>query len=732
MTPDKPIETHDKVESLLKESKLHDAFARLRELLSGQNKPELLDLLNKQEDTYRYMIHYLVEGFADNERDKMLSEIVSTLYFINDSILRERIAIDSPDLYSATLRFERIRGISLQSKLSEYKKAYSMALLGQEAGGDLTARMEADEALLALFSSVWTMFGASTQTYKTLSETVNAPENSFELKAQIISGLLLGNLAYFDKKALHCLMDIFEADADPRITARSLVAIVLIAARHPQRLRRDKSVENRMSLWQDSIMTYRQLREVVMSIIRSHDTERISNKMQNEVIPELMKLRPEILSKLRNFSEVSDLESLDVNPEWEDILDKNGIGDKLKELTEMQMEGGDVMMMAFSNLKSFPFFNNAANWFLPYSSTHHELQQTGEDPSSIFGELLDMQGVMCDSDKYSFSFSLSRMPESQRKMLTERMNEQMDQIKEAMAEKQLKSTVPEFDSEVTRYVRDIYRFFKLFRKKNEFQDPFAKPLDLYSLPYLSDILEDTEILSLVGEFYFKRGYYAEALPILLKLGEEQSEDPLVWEKTGYCLNSLGNLDEAVKWYRKAELVHPDSQWLIKKMALCLRLLNRYDEAAEYYSKALEKDPDNYKLLMSSGNCLLENEKTKEALSNYYHAEYVRPGRIATLRAIAWGEMINHNFPKSLDYYEKILGQAESGASDLLNAGHVNYLSGNFKQAVECYKRAAMTHGYNLKALANDLKLDTAIIKRLGGKQEELNLMLDKVKYDLGE
>ena len=75
----------------------------------------------------------------------------------------------------------------------------------------------------------------------------------------------------------------------------------------------------------------------------------------------------------------------------------------------------------------------------------------------MFNEILDMEGVMCDSDKFSFAFSLNSMPESQRKMVAERMGSQMAQFKEAMADRKLKSSVPEFDNEVTRYVRDILR-----------------------------------------------------------------------------------------------------------------------------------------------------------------------------------------------------------------------------------------------------------------------------------
>lgn len=730
MASDNAVKLYNKITDLLRNRKLYESFSLLSSEIALQSNPELLDLLKKQEDTYKYMLHYLVEGYADKGRDRMLSEIISTLFFINDSILRNKTIIDSPDVYSSTLRLERVRKVSLKSRMSDYRKAESMALLAKEAGGNIQMRKDADDKLLDLFSYIWTMFGASSDDYNAISKAVIDSDMTFQFKSQVISALMLGCIKFFDRKAVNCLLDIYDSDLDPRLSARVLVALVFIIEAHPQRVENDPALYARLSLWEDSIIIYRQLREVVMSIIRSHDTERISNKMQNEVLPELMKLRPEILNKLKNVSGGSDLEMLDINPEWEDLMNKNGLGDKLKELTEMQMEGGDVMMMAFSNLKSFPFFNTVANWFLPFSSEHHEIAAHTFESAGMFNDILDMESMMCDSDKFSFAFSLNHMPESQRTMMTEKMGEQMAQFKEAMADKKLKSSVPEFDAEVTRYVRDIYRFFKLFRKKSDFSDPFAKPLDFGSLPIIRDILSDPEILNLVGEFYFKRGYYSEALPLLKKLSEDNREDTLLWEKIGYCHNALGDFGEALKWYKRAELVHPDSKWLLKKMALCSRMLNRFEEASEYYSKALESDPDNYHLLMSSGHCMLESGNTIGALANYYHADYVKPDKSSTWRAIAWGELLNGNSQKSLEYYSKILERDDSSATDHLNSGHAYYILGNLKEAAECYKRCARHSDYGISGLEKALSDDTATLEKLGGDAAELNMILEKVKYDM--
>ena len=76
----------------------------------------------------------------------------------------------------------------------------------------------------------------------------------------------------------------------------------------------------------------------------------------------MMKLRPEIEKLGRK---PLDPEAMEENPEWAELLDKSGISDKLKELQEIQEDGGDVMMVTFSKLKTFPFSTTYQTGFCP-------------------------------------------------------------------------------------------------------------------------------------------------------------------------------------------------------------------------------------------------------------------------------------------------------------------------------------------------------------------------------
>ena len=58
-----------------------------------------------------------------------------------------------------------------------------------------------------------------------------------------------------------------------------------------------------------------------MELVRTRDTERISNKLKSEVFPAMMKLRPG-LEKLGDLSKETELTEPENNPEWEELLDK--------------------------------------------------------------------------------------------------------------------------------------------------------------------------------------------------------------------------------------------------------------------------------------------------------------------------------------------------------------------------------------------------------------------------
>ena len=69
------------------------------------------------------------------------------------------------------------------------------------------------------------------------------------------------------------------------------------------------------------------------------------------------------------------------------------------------------------------------------------------------------------------------------------------------------------DSKNTIYFLDIYRFFKLSVRRNEFRDIFKEKLNLHQIPALNNILYWEDVLFPIAEFYLKKERWDEAIEI---------------------------------------------------------------------------------------------------------------------------------------------------------------------------------------------------------------------------
>ncbi|MCH5237355.1 MAG: tetratricopeptide repeat protein [Muribaculaceae bacterium] len=722
-------ESHKKISRYIESSRFYEAFDAIKReasVFASMNKE--IDRISKLEEAYKYMLHYVSEGFEDNNKDSLILNIKETLRKTNDLILRNSLLIDSPELYYSTKRMEQLRQNSVGALFKSFleinpQEDSSESQNSHRPDGDL-------EAIKNFFNYVWTMFGAQDDEYQELSDILINPQISRALKASILSALFLGNISFFDDKAFNLLLDVYENQEDPLIKSRSVVAVVILTLLHSKRISENLEIKSRLTLMKENPEMKSNVKEVIGNLLRAFDTKRVTSKMKEEVIPGLMKIRPDIIEKMRNMSLDSENFLSDANPDWEEIIESSGIGDKLQELNDLQMEGADVMMTTFSNLKGFPFFYQINNWFLPFLPEHPEF----ENQSGIADDdtLSRLDFVMCDSDLYSFLLSLKGLPETQRSMMFNRLENQMKEAEKILKPEFADNRKLEMSRNLKHYIQDLYRFFKLFRKKNEFNDPFEQPLNAENLNLVSDLLGiEKETLKLSADFFFKYGYWQAAADFLEIQDQAEAGTSGIWEKIGYCYQKLAIYDKAIEWYKKAELMNPESQWLDKNLAICLRKSGKSLESLEYFERSLARDPENFHLLMSAGQALLDSGNYSKALEHFYHAGYLKPSHKGANRAIAWGELLNGNIEKAEKQYQKLLANPDRDKEDLLNAGHVSMKKGDYKNAVSHYSKFIdATESKSINELIIALRDDSAVLKELNIKTPDLRLVVDKIRYDM--
>jgi hypothetical protein len=120
-------------------------------------------------------------------------------------------------------------------------------------------------------------------------------------------------------------------------------------------------------------------------------------------------------------------------------------------------------------------------------------------------EALDKAPVLCNSDKYSFCFSIQSLPKENREFMTQGINAEMDQLKELEEDEELTQPGRKAEFISNQYIQDLYRFYKLFPRKNDFEDIFNWRFDFHNKIALGDILrEDVKVLRNIAEYYFAK------------------------------------------------------------------------------------------------------------------------------------------------------------------------------------------------------------------------------------
>lgn len=721
------------IQSLLSEKRLAEAFAELRQTAQTLQNWQLNNRLDELEESYKYMIRYVADGCNDPQREEIHNGITAKLMELADITEQELTVQNSPKLYYETLRMERKYPRSLEALLEAYRECadkvslfYELPADNRDESQEGSLLLEKEKAANAVFKHIWVTFPVTANEAGTLDKLFADSDATAEIKELAMAATMLSLLEHYSEHLLLSLLDLYAANAfnDASLSMKALCCALIAMHCHRETIQHSSAISLRIANIADSERGRRDIMTVFLQFIRSRSTERISQKVRDELVPKLMKLSPEMRRKMRDgFSD--DIEEMAKNPDWQEMLNESGITDKMQELSRMQAEGSDVFLSSFARLKSFPFFNDVANWFVPFTPRHSSIFRVfAGNSGSMLLSMVDRTGAFCDSDKFSFALSVATMPDQHRSMMMAQFDEQQEQVFNEMADS-LPNPDKQRENIANKYVQSLYRFFNLFRSRNDFYNPFSTRLNLIDVPFVSDALSDTKSLRLIAEFYFSMQCYTDALSTFGKVLKQDSPTASDYQKTGYCHEQLKQYVLATADYEKVELLKPNDVWTLKHLALCYRAVNDTEKAIANYKRAETLQPDNVALANNIANCLLEGGRIEEALKYFFKVDYLASKGERTMRPIAWCSFLIGNYSQSVDYYNRIIAK-QPGANDYINRGHALLCSGQVKDAVASYMDAVDKSGGSevLKTLDDDRHylLDAGVDKLT------IALIFDKIRY----
>lgn len=720
--------------NLLDKRSFREALQAIELLIFDTQDWELRSSFEEIYTSYQYMLQYMRQGSIDPDRDKLYNKLLSTAYQIADKARILKLTPSSTEFYFDRIRYYKLIPLrslpELQLELETYTEDIAVEhLLTNDANQEMkldSIRRRHEQAYSELFYRTWLS--------DKWTETDEEEARNFltSLLVQIndlslfISAITLSLMEYFDIRKFMLLFDAYQHSSN-EVNQRALVGIALIIFMYDERLSIYPEVAARINLLNEDTDFSNEMNRIQIQLLRSRETKKIDKKMREEIIPEMMR-NVNISRKLDIDDNDEENASDDQNPDWEDWMERSGMNDKLKEMSELQMEGADVYMSTFAQLKTYPFFHDMANWFYPFDAQHSSVVRAFSTTANKRNILLDsilQSGFFCNSDKYSFCLTITQIPPNQREMMTQQFEAQNEALSEAKHYEKMLAYSQRAETISNQYIQDLYRFFKIYPRRHEFRDLFEESLNLQYCKTLKDTFNNVEHMLTLAGYFFAKDYLLEALMLYQDIIKETEGNAEIYQKIGYCFQKNKNYSKAIEAYLQADLLKPDNVWTNRHLAISYRQSGQYDKALEYYKKVEAAQSENLTVILQIGLCLAELKQYDEALAYFFKLEYLDNESIKSQRAIAWCSFVTRKFEQAMKYYSKIL-EKKPQMQDYLNAGHVAWVTRNIDTAVQRYAIALTLSDKTV--FINQFDKDKEILLKLGINKNDFPLMIDLIKY----
>lgn len=710
----------------IRDGYLHEALSDMRKASEEEMSWEITSDIDRIAESYSYMLRYLASGADDPGRQDIYDDLRAETLMTLDRLVRLASMREFPTLYYSVARTRALRpGDTVAALVGRFADEYRRLNADFESMAAPSRSRTLEGIQRDLFNAVWTTHPLSTADLEALSRVFDPLNDEFpaQLRGHMASGVTLGLLEFYDPRRLNMLLKVYMEGGDDATRMRALVGALCALYRYRSRpVPRD--VQATMAAARDTGQWDEDLAAVAIELARATSTDRISDKLNKELIPAIMKIDPELQQKLRSGD--FDPESLveGINPEWEEKLRESNVARGLQEIQELQADGGDVFMGSFSHMKQFGFFNELPNWFLPFYDSHSTVADK-ELPDGSLGAILQKLPILCDSDKYSMVLAFDTVPPQQRATMLGAMGAQAEQMREALSQVDQASPLQKRRNIINKYVQNLYRFFKLFRRKNEFFPLFNLVPNLLELAPVAADYDNEQQLAIIAEFLFRHKFWTQAAYVLERLDRLAEPSATRAQQMGYAYEQGGVLDKAIARYEEAEMLDGDSAWTLRRLASVLRRSGQSHRAAGYYKRLSDMFPDDAGIALATGYALSEADEAAEAEQYFHKAVYLQPDSDKAARALAWTQFLNRKFDKADTAYARLMSTA-TDAEDILNAGHVKLAMGKAAEAVNLYRRYASTE--NSRDIEKAIVGDSRFLLKAGVDISQLRLLVEAVKY----
>jgi hypothetical protein len=739
----KILQQHKQLCSMVSEKKVKQSLDILSDMMKNVSAGDFHDEYDNLVMTYRNMLTYTIEGINDPERSKVYLKLIQSILELSDKVRQDILShysgwntywvkqqAEKEQKLTGKTIVETVDDLIFKPDLDEWLK------LSSEINPDPESEISKKHKQLIknIFNHLWLTDYYGEAEDSLIDIILNSGKFRWYESSIFVTAITLSSFRTWQPEKLLHLVRIYES-GEEQVMERALSGLILNLHYYNSRVMLYPDISSRIIKLSKRPAFREHCRIIVLQTIRSRETEKLSRKLHDEILPQVAKLQPRIEERLDLDNILPKDINEEKNPDWSEMFsDSEEIFKTMEELTRLQMEGADVYMSAFANLKHFDFFKDFQNWFVPFYPDHEAVDEIFRDEilgpgTNEMAEAMYKTPFICNSDKYSLILNLKYLPSAQKSMMLKVFRMELEGLQQLEEDDLIADPNKKFRTNVTQYLQDIYRFFKLSPYRKEFEDIFTGKLDIYNSEFFRLTCNAAEAEAGLADYFFSKDFYDDALDLFMKQLKEKPDDAQLYEKIGYCLQQSSDFEEALKYYKLAELIDR-KLWTIKKIGFCLRRLGRNDEALEYYLQAGDIEPDNMHTAIITGHCYLDLKEYELALKHYFRIEYTDPGNIKILRPIAYCYLALGRFDESEKYYER-LSAGKLNAHDLINMGHLALCRGRKKEAISYYRQSIMTGEITRDKFMTIFAEDRNLLLLLGVNKDDLPILLDYLLFITG-
>lgn len=665
---------------------LGEALNRMRKELNDFGQRAYYERLESIEEDYRLMKAFVKQGGDDPKREELYNSLLKRLYHLQcDSIIMRRKQNTSGLNYYSPFAVARMPLEDIRQRLESFVQDAALLSLDPTAtDGDKKKAIYAEhhELTTALFYHLMTDTHWNEETKTFYQELLLSPTIDANDAQLLTSALLLALLLAFDARKFATLLYLYQYATDPQVKQRALVGWALTLPKIEITLYPDLAEQLRKTIGSKAVQ--RELLELQYQIVYCIDAERATQEINRDIMPTMMRGQNIMMGNPTDEDRLQDIINPGAEEQAMEELEKSYM-----RMMDMQKKGVDVYFGGFSQMKRFPFFNKASNWFVPFYPEHPELTPLeGLDEKRIEQNLFE-HSSFCNSDKYSLSLAMTMI-----------LKQIPDEIKQAINANGIEiQGYMEMDKQNPAYIRrmylqDLYRFFFLSPLNKVFVNPFQDGGII-----MRGLFFDNQLLSQVG----LSSQFVPFGKFLLRKGLWQLLDIFTDTQGGYLA------------------FEDNDEWTYLR-AMADNHTNRYERAKKHLAKLLQRMPDDEKIaqeyvkacmrsgdftsaeatlerFQSQGRLSIDDEmllgqgkiahgKLKEGTDILFKLNYEHPDNMDVRRALAKAQLQQNKPEAAIDLLNHIINNTDvAEPNDLLHAATAYWLVKDMPKAISLLVRA---------------------------------------------